>query len=317
MAANDEEARRADEAGGSQGTTFPVWAIRLASAAASAIGLSGLLYASGFLATRSHQTFWGLWGGPAEEAAGIVSEGGRFFYHLAFVLIDLLNPLSSGVSVGFYAVCIAGLSLWAVPTVSLRGILARRTMLARTLRVALPLAPALATYAWGWMLLQDLATVIAPASLLTLEGVAPPALAKLVCRPTDIYFARVIDWIALGVLFAASVWALRLANNNVTRIIAWLGGLFFLAAASLLPAAYGRLVLLPDYPQIEFARDEGTPVERVLIRAAGPQWVVWNLAARKTEVISLRQNESVVIGSRRVLTIPNTDRPKGDGCGTR
>ncbi len=317
MPADNEGARQADEARGSRGMLLPSWAIRLASVAASAIGLSGLLYASGFLVTRSHQTFWGLWGGPTDDAAGIVSEGGRFLFHLAFVFIDLLNPLSSGVSVGFYALLIAGLSLWAVPTVSLRQFLARGTLLARTLRVALPLVPALATYAWGWALLQGLAAVLAPASLLTLEGAVPPEIVKLVCKPTDTYFARVTDWIALGVLFAASIWAIRLNGNIVTRTIAWPGGLFLLAATSVLPAVYGRLVLLPDYPQIEFARDEGKSVERVLIRAVGSQWVVWNLTSRRTEVISLPQNESVVIGPRRLLTLSTNACSKGDGCGER
>lgn len=317
MPVNNEPARGADKAGGAGGPSLPAWAIRLALAAAGAIGLSGLLYACGFLATRSHQTFWGLWSGPADDAAGIVAEGGRFLYHLAFVVIDLLNPLSSGVSASFYALVIAAVSLWAVPTVRLRQALARGTVLARTLRVALPLVPALATYVWGWMLLRDFFTIMAPANLLSVEGTAPRGAVALVCKPSDVYLARVTDLILLGAMFAASLWALRLSGNIVTWSIAWLGGLFFLAASSLLPAAYGRLVLLPDYPQIEFARDEGKPVQRVLIRVAGPQWVVWNLALRKTEVISLRENESVVIGAKRLLTLSENVRSQEDGCGQR
>lgn len=313
MPAGFDKSRGAAEGDKTSGP-MPAWVIRFGSAAAGAIGLSGLLYACGFVAARSHQTFWGLWGGPSEDAAGLVSEGGRFLYHLGFVLIDLLNPLASGASVGFYALLLAGIALWSVPVAPWRLWLARRTTAAHSLRVALPLVPALATVASGWVLLHDLASVLAPAALLHQDGAAAAGLRELLCRPGDAYFARASDWVALAVMFAITLWAQQLGGNVATRALAWLGGLFLLAATSLLPAAYGRLVLPPEYPQIEFTRDEGRPVPRVLIRTAGTSWVAWNLATRRTEVIALRQNESVVIGPRLRLGVATADPARGDAC---
>jgi hypothetical protein len=311
MPVDDNEVRTGDEPPGSNANALPRSAIRLILAAASVIGLSGLLYAAGFLATRSHQTFWGFWPGQADDASAMVSEGGRFMYHLALVFIDLLNPLSSGMSAGFYAVLIAALALWAIPTAPMAGLFARRTLLVGTVRFVLPFVLALATYVWGLVLLREFATIMAPASVLTLQGVVPPDVMRLVCTPSDVYFSRVTDWILLGVLSAATVWALRICDNVVSRGVAVIGAILFLATTSLLPAVFGRLVLVPEYPTVEFTRDAGKPLERVLIRGAGSQWVVWNMAARKTEVISVsdKDKESVIIGPRRSLTLPtNCDR---------
>lgn len=316
MDASDEGTCRPDKTESSQGASFPPWVVGVVSAFVTAIGFSGFLYAFGFLATRSHQTFWGLWGGPAEDAADLISEGGRFLYHLAFVFIDLLGPLSSGTLAVFFVAFIVGQSLWEVPTVAMRGFFARRTLFARILRVVLPLALMLATYAWGLALLKSIASMIEPHNLLTQEGLKPEQFDELVCTPSKTYSALISGWIFLGTLFAANIWALRLNDNKAVRVVAWLGGLFVLATASLLPAAYGRLILLPDYPQIEFSRDEGNPVERVLIRAAGSQWVVWNLAVRKTEVISLRGDETVVIGKRQQL-VSWSCCPRGDSHGQK
>jgi hypothetical protein len=294
-------------------TAAAPWVLRLGTTAAGAAGLSGLLYAAGFVVLRSHMSFWGLWPGPADDSATLVSEGGRLLYHLAFVFIDLLNPFPGGGSTGFQIFLLAALLLWAVPRAWWQRVTGGTSWRVRGLRGVMVLLPAGAAAVWGLLVLHELGAILAPGGLLNAGVTVLPDVARLLCRPGDVYFARVTDVVGLGALLATSVWALRLSANLPLRALVALDAAFLVAAISLLPAAYGRLMLLPDYPQIEFSRDEAHPLERVLVRATDNQWIVWNLAARRTEVVLLRTNETVTLGPRRRLA--PVGQPSGVACG--
>lgn len=292
---------------------LPSWVFRIGSAITGAIGFSGLLYACGFVATRSHQTFWGFWSGPADEAPDIVAEGGRFLYHLSFVFVDLLNPFTIFKHPIFFTSLIFGVFLCIFPSLPLRRFIDIPSILSRILRVSITLVPAIVTYVFGWVVLANLANVMKPSNVLTLQCSLPPDFAKLFQSPNNVYFDLICEWFLLNILFLISLRAARFNSNVASKIVVVIGGLFLLAATSLLPAVYGRLILLPEYPLIAFTRDERKPVERVLIRMAGSLWVVWNLESRKVEVITLHKDELVTIGQRRLLSIPNNIYFQ-DGC---
>lgn len=97
------------------------------------------------------------------------------------------------------------------------------------------------------------------------------------------------------------------------RALVVLDAAVLVAAIGLLPAIYGRLVLPPEYARIEFSRDKAHPVERVMLRAKDSQWIVWNVETRRTEVIKLRDDETVVLGTRRHLAPALTST--GAACG--
>jgi hypothetical protein len=285
---------------------FPPWAAAFFSAVASATGLSGLLYCTGFLAMRSHQSLWGFWSGPSDDSANLVSEGGRFLYYCAMNLIDLLRTVSG------CSIVILGLLLCTVPTAPIRDYLSRRNRVAQAGKVLLHLLPGFFGYLYGWTLLCDLRVVLGPVSILNDQTAVLPIFKV---GWTAEYFSLLFgDWLWLAVILGASIWTLLLRDNAVSRIVTAFVGLFFLATTTLLPSAYGRLVLQPSFQQVEFGRDKEKPVKRVLIRAAGPQWIVWNLDTRKTEVVTLSQGESVIIGSRQLLQ-PSNVVLKGKGYG--
>jgi hypothetical protein len=154
-------------------------------------------------------------------------------------------------------------------------------------------------YLYGWTLLGDLRVVLGPVSILNDQTAVLPTFK--VGWSAEYFSLLFGDWLWLAVILGASIWTLLVHDNTAARIVTAVVGLFFLAATTLLPSAYGRLVHQPSYQQVEFGRDKDKPVQRVLIRAAGPQWIVWNLDTRKTEVVTLGQGESVIIGSRRLL----------------
>lgn len=297
---------------GSPTAAWLAWALHAGSVAAGAIGFSGLLYAAGFVALRSHMSFWGFWTGSADDTSAMVSEGGRLLYHLAIVFIEMINPLASGTPWWFYALVLATIALWNLPASFSAGATTHR---GRAVKALLAGAAASAALLWGLLVLDGLATVLAPSGLLVVEGPIAPALRRMLCQPQEVYLARVVEVAALCALMTIAVWALRLCPAPWLRVLALLDSLMLIGALSLLPAAYGRLVLQPEYPLVEFSRDTAaTKGQRVLVRVTGTQWIVWNLDTRRTEVINARADETVSIGPRRLLAPAAHGGSKGVGC---
>lgn len=293
-------------------STLPKWALSLAIATGGAVGLSGALYAVGFVALHSHMSFWGLWPEPSDDSAALVSEGGRLLYHLAFVVIELLDPFSGFAAASFQVFLLAALLLWWIPPAACQRLASAKPSL-KALGALLTLLAASAAALWGLVVLRALGTLLEPSGLLDTATSIPSEVSSWLCRSNDIYFARVIDVVGLAALVATAMWSLRLNASLPLRALVMLDTTLLVAAISLLPAIYGRLILPPEYAQIEFSRDKAHPVERVMLRAKDSQWIVWNVATRRTEVIKLRDDETVALGPRRHLAPAFTST--GAACG--
>lgn len=293
-------------------SALPTWALSLAIATGGAVGLSGALYAVGFVALHSHMSFWGLWSGPSDDSADLVSEGGRLLYHLAFVVIELLDPFSGFAAASFQIFLLAALLLWWIPPAACQRLSGKNRYL-KALGALLTLLGASAAAVWGLVVLRALGSILEPSGLLDAATSIPSDVSSWLCRSSDVYFARVTDIVGLAALLATAMWSLRLNASMPLRALVVLDAALLVAAIGLLPAIYGRLVLPPEYVRIEFSRDKAHPVERVMLRAKDDQWIVWNVETRRTEVIKLRDDETVVLGTRRHLAPALTST--GAACG--
>ena len=293
-------------------SVLPKWAWSLAIATGGAVGLSGGLYAVGFVALHSHMSFWGLWSGPSDDSAALVSEGGRLLYHLAFVVIELLDPFSGFAAASFQVFLLAALLLWWIPPAAFQRLSGTNQYL-KALGALLTLLAASAAAMWGLVVLRALGSILEPSGLLDAATSILSDVSPWLCRSSDVYFARVTDIVGMVALVATAMWSLRLNASVPLRALVTLGAALLVAAISLLPAVYGRLILPPEYSQIEFSRDKAHPVERVMLRAKDSQWIVWNVVTRRTEVVKLRDDETVVLGPRRHLAPALTST--GAACG--
>jgi hypothetical protein len=284
--------------------SFSSGAAKLLSAAVGLFGISGILYAVGFVALRSHFSFLGIWGGVPLTPEQIAEEGGRFFYALLYGLISPFTSIfdkenwviSLSLLVAAVVICDLGptLHLWF-----------HKIAESKPLSLMNPLRFRLPTLFVGVI-------VVGTAAVLESEWVVADYydVARFPERLPCIYR----DDNARGHLYGQIVWRVLISAifgwilyrwywlkaPAVRRGIILAQWLFVLSGIAMLPMTYGRLALPTSYPSISFpsaASAEGL----LLVGETAGSWVVWDPIRRQTVIFPRIENERVAIGVRHSL----------------
>ena len=281
-----------------------VWLGKIVSGTLGLLGFGGLLYGIGFLTSRSHYSFWGIWNGMPDESAVLVSEGGRFLFRLFFVVLDVVNPFSQG---GFRWLSVAIVLLFGLALVPAQLLRRAPTSYAKVRRLGYIASGVLAlagTVTIGSLLLQDVAFLLGKNYILTPEFSQLCSLKQILLAPQDAYFERVGTVVLLIALVAVAFRAFQLLREQVNTLLVSYLMAILLAIVSLLPAIAGRLAAF-RYPTVVFPANPTEPVgEKLLIRATNTHWIIWNLHDARTEVYQQKDRPTVYIGHEKPLIEP-------------
>lgn len=279
---------------------------KLASGVVSLLGVSGILYALGFLILRSRYSFLGIWGGIPLSSTEIAEEGGKFFYHLIYIPASLMLRLISAAGLKNILIVVVVITLtrgltrmylgaalkrrWerhgARPLSRLEAFFLRRTTL-------LPVLALLATAAMIELLWQvvDLDDVLrAPGEVFTLLELGEESARALYYDNIllRVFAAAFIAW-ALYRLYWAG--AGRLQKGVI--VAQWV---LVLTALAALPIAYGKLALPSSFRVIQYPQAESGPL--LLLAQTSDRWIVWNKSKKQTEVLTIPEAATVVIAGR-------------------
>ncbi|HKQ73255.1 MAG TPA: hypothetical protein VJ810_05970 [Blastocatellia bacterium] len=302
MSSQSELAYSANSGQGNGGVPSPSsLPIKLISAAVGLFGVSGILYSVGFLILRSHYSFLGIWAGGSQSATEITEEGGRFFYHLLYLPVAPLARLQWKVVV---ALLLLGL-LWDARRKLTTWLGAwRRRFAKRSTESRIPESGRFRR--------------AAPTLILVLLLVVSVVLLETVWRVTE--FRNVLQApenlpeALKSAPARAGLYYQILGRVLLCGLIAWLGLRFFwpmaekaqrglviaqcvltLAACSLVPVAYGRLILPAKFRPIQHS---SAPSEKLfLVGQTNDALVIWNSVLKQTELLPYTDKDRVVIGS--------------------
>jgi len=269
-------------------------------AVAGFLGAGSLWYSAGFLAIRSHHTFLGVQGLVPISAAEVSEEGARFFYHLVIVPVGMLKPSWQIVMVAVLLFLLWEMGLWRklirlAPDRIWEWTRKTRDQTSAVARTGTFLLLVLAACN---LLLETVWKVVEYQDLLHGSQGLPEMLRSADSRSqlyTDVV-ARVAICALIGVQLLRCGWR---SGNGFRRLLIAAQWLITIVAVTLLPVAYGRLILRPHYAAFDI--DGGGKESRVLLGQSDHEWVIWNENTHKVEVIPKDKEIRPRLGPLRTL----------------
>jgi len=257
------------------------------------VGFGAFLYGIGFLALSAHYHGLGLWAGDI-ATQDISEEGGRFLYHLLFLIPGLLSPLGWGQALALFVIpLIAATIVGRTPPAVRRRLeaasrAARRIPRLVVLAAVLVASVALAETVWRVLDITEL--------LYVRDGWLVPYRSS--CERLLLYW-QVIARIAVltaAALALRRVW--KRGASAVERTLVALQWAVALSAIVIWPIAYGKLVISDVRPTIQ-ADPGSTP--QLLIRSSGSRYFLWNRPLGRMEILEIGSGQKVDVGPRQHL----------------
>jgi hypothetical protein len=265
--------------------------VAVLEAVATLVGLGALLYGIGFLALTAHYHALGLWAGEI-SSQDVSEEGGRFLYHLIFLIPALLGrwrPLLFGmvaVSIGIVtARRWRRLNPWLDPIRRLQARAPRQVLVLITVLVSIVLAQTV------WRVLQIETLLHRNDEWLSLF--------KQSSYRLGFYWqvvVRIVALAALAIVLWRRVW--RRTPSRMERLVVGVQWAVALSAVAIWPMAYGKLVISYTRPTVRLA---SSPDVSLLIRSSGSRYFVWNPRERQMEIVEVAPGDRVVLGTRTDL----------------
>lgn len=290
--------------------SFSTWAITIGTTLASLFGISGILYATGFLILRAHYSFLGIWGTGIPDATILTEEGGRFFYHLVFIPVKAIASIASHdlkilwVLLLLIFLLLLGFELfrrgykqWGSTIMvrakkwieSMPGVFITMILLIVLLLMAIILETV-------WLLTEPTDVLRYPEQLKLfiiddreLTDPREHAYLQIVWR---VAFVLIIGWLSYYIL-----WARSERFNKLLIMAEWV---LIVAAIEMVPVAYGKFVLETDYPTV-INKKTDIKDTLLLVGQTSDSWVIWNATQKQTEILPRTRDDQIIIGSRQSL----------------
>lgn len=280
-------------------THSPMWPLRILGSVVGLIGFSSMLYALGFMVLRSHDAFYGLWGGIEYDAASIVEEGGRFLLYTFIKILELFSwrSLSNNSVFSMFTLIVTAVAMW-LPDVIKKMTFTNRALAIQIYRTSLILL-GIVLLILTWVLLETFGVLLAFRGILLNSVCDEDILVKILQQPLEYYGSLLRRFIVIAVLFVLIV---RLANIRLFQPANLLNKLLLLmlvAETCLMPAAYGRLVYAPEYPVLKLK--DSPEEERLLIRSSGSYFMLWNMAVNNIELVKIDMEPLIRFYNKRSL----------------
>jgi hypothetical protein len=265
-------------------------------AALGVVGFGTLLYAIGFVAIRAHYAGLGVSPG-AIDSQEISEEGGRFLYHLLFLPAGFLASISwvEAVVLMTASPAVILLERWLRPRFRKSpstepGV--REDVLGAVLAAAALLVSAvLAETIWRALQIDDLLfTNDRGLALFRSEASRAQLYSEVLWRLAAV--------VGIAILLLVRVWQ---RAGLVERIFVAAQCLLASAALGAWPMVYGKLIISDLRPVVLDAA--GTPPSdgKLLVRKEGKNCLIWNKSQHRLEILSLGDNQTLLVGHREHL----------------
>lgn len=276
-----------------------MWPLRSLGSVVALIGMSSVLYALGFMVLRSHDAFFGLWGGIKHDSSDIAEEGGRFLLHSFMSFLDFFSWKSISNHILFSVFTIIAIAFLGLSTKKIEGLTLPESSFSKSITTILFFIFSGFIILLSWFYLEALAILISYRNILSDLNTHEKTILNIISNPHESYmllFRRLISLIILLCIF----YKIMTFNKTTTfKYIGYFLSMLIIAGTCLLPAAYGRLIYTPEYPLIK--TDDSEKTERLLIRSSGSHWMLWNTAIDNVEIVHHSLFSSIQFAEKKSL----------------
>lgn len=290
-------------------SSFYSWSVKLVAGAIGLFGISGILYGTGFLVMRSHYSFLGVWGGiPLSDTGMIVEEGGRFFYHLLYTLVNpLLSPDKYVFPLFIFLALAIGWRLiskfyhwvekrYAKPSLEVSKYI---SLILLSLFLAIVLVGTILLLQKSWEVVGWHNVLYSCVPECQQSNYYCLCLGDISC-PENTYI-KVVWGTLVGIVISwvlyQQFWQRQGVIQQFLIAMQWL---VMIAAVGIVPVAYGKLMMPLSYPSLTLS-NTALGGEILLLAHTPTTWIIWNIQEKQTEIIPRNVQERIIIGQKKSL----------------